>query len=72
VFLAAVIMGLVVLALEFTLAAHLGSGMLLTLLISAGVLSYATLIVLLEPDLAAPYLERLPRLAALRRGRRPH
>jgi PST family polysaccharide transporter len=72
VFLAAVIMGLVVLALEFTLAAHLGSGVLLTLLISAGVLSYATLIVLLEPDLAAPYLERLPRLAALRRRRRPH
>jgi O-antigen/teichoic acid export membrane protein len=62
VFLAALIMGLIVFALDWTLAGRVPPGLLLALLIGAGVLSYAGLIVLLLPDLAAPYLDRLRNL----------
>jgi len=59
VFCAALLMGLGVYALEWSLAGRVAPAILLTALIAAGVAIYAGLIVLLVPELAAPYLVRL-------------
>ena len=59
VFGAALVMGLGVCGLDWSLANRVTPAMLLAILIAAGVALYAGLIVLLVPGLAAPYLVRL-------------
>jgi Polysaccharide biosynthesis C-terminal domain len=59
VFCAALLMGLGVCALEWSLANRVVPAVLLAILVAAGIAGYAGLIVLLLPELAAPYLVRL-------------